>query len=77
MDPYVFYAYINELMVTYNYTKYNAIMRYIEDPTVDHQYKILDEVEDELHNTTEYQENIKYPTTINKKIHIKKLKNKN
>ena len=77
MDPYVFYAYINELMIVYKYTKYNAIMRYIEDPSIDPQYKILEEVEDELHNTSEYQQNIKYLTTINKKIHIKKIKNKN
>jgi len=78
MDPYLFYAYINQLMANNYYSKYDAIITFIDDPTVDIKYKTLQEVEDELHSTLEYQKNNKITSNINNSIvYIKKVKNKN
>ena len=78
MDPYLFYAYINQLMANNYYSKYDAIISFIDDPTVDIKYKILQEVEDELHSTLEYQTKNKITSNINNSVvYTKKVKNKN
>lgn len=78
MEPYLFYAYINQLMANNYYSKYDAIITFIDDPTVDIKYKTLQEVEDELHSTLEYQKNNNITSNINNSIvYTKKVKNKN
>ena len=60
------------------YSKYDAIITFIDDPTVDIKYKTLQEVEDELHSTLEYQNNNKITSNTNNSIvYTKKVKNKN
>jgi hypothetical protein len=60
------------------YSKYDAIISFIDDPTVDIKYKILQEVEDELHSTLEYQTKNKITSNINNSVvYTKKVKNKN
>jgi hypothetical protein len=54
MDPTFFYEYVNQRIYYYNYTKYNAIMLFLDDNTIDNKYKLIPEVMQELNTTEEY-----------------------
>jgi hypothetical protein len=47
-SAYQFYAYINQRMAIHKYSKYDAILEFINNPTISHDYKIIPQVEDEL-----------------------------
>jgi hypothetical protein len=54
MDPTFFYEYVNQKIYYYNYNKYDAIMKFLDDNTIDTNYKLIPEVMDELNTTEEY-----------------------
>jgi hypothetical protein len=54
MDPTFFYEYVNQKIYYYNHTKYDAIMLFLDDTTIDTNYKLIQEVMDELNTTNEY-----------------------
>jgi len=47
MDPYNFYTYINTL-INRGYSKYNAIIIFINDENINTTYKTIPEVQEEL-----------------------------
>ena len=54
MDPTFFYEYVNQRIYYYNYSKYDAIMIFLDDNTIDTNYKLIPEVMEELNTTNEY-----------------------
>ena len=46
-DPTYFYAYVNTL-INRGYSKYNSIIMFINDETINIHYKIIPEVQEEL-----------------------------
>ena len=44
MDPYFFYTYINTLIYNNRYSKYNAIIAFMNYPTIIPEYKLIPEI---------------------------------
>ena len=68
-NVYQFYAYINQRMLIDSYTKFDAIMDFINNPTISYEYKIIPQVEDELQDA-------KYILNKNNKYYIETYTNK-
>jgi len=54
MDPTFFYEYVNQKIYYYNHSKYDAIMLFLDDNTIDTNYKLIPELMEELNTTNEY-----------------------
>jgi len=54
MDPTFFYEYVNQEIYYYNHSKYDAIMLFLDDNTIDTNYKLIPELMEELNTTNEY-----------------------
>lgn len=67
-NTYQFYAYINQRMLINSYSKFDAIMEFINNPTISNEYKIIPQVEDELEDAT-------YILNKNNKYYVETYKN--
>jgi len=67
-NVYQFYAYINQRMLIDSYTKFDAIMDFINNPTIGYEYKIIPQVEDELQDA-------KYILNKNNKYYVETYQN--
>jgi len=80
MDPDDFYSYVNRLIYYYGYTKYDAIVIFINDQSINNTYKTIPEVNIELEHALELlninNNNNKNINNTNPQINVR-LTNKN
>jgi hypothetical protein len=77
MDPTFFYEYVNQHIYMYYYSKYAAIIKFLDDDTVDFNYKLIPQVMDELYTTQEHINNMSQTNNITQNNNINNLNNKN
>jgi hypothetical protein len=53
MDPAFFYTYVNTLVYNNQYSKYNAIISFMNDPSIIAEYKLIPEVNIETNHAIE------------------------
>jgi hypothetical protein len=58
MDPNFFYEYVNQNIHMYHYTKYAAIIKFLDDDSIDAKYKLIPEIIEELYTTQEHINNM-------------------
>ena len=75
MDPTFFYEYVNQNIYYNNYSKYDAIIKFLDDNSIDVNYKLIPEVMVELNTTQEYI-NIMSQNNINTNINNNNKNNK-
>ena len=69
MDPAFFYTYVNTLVHNNHYSKYNAIISFMNDPTIIPEYKRIPEVQIEIEHAIQLLDGVINNQVNNQQIH--------
>ena len=69
MDPAFFYTYVNTLIYNNKYSKYNAIISFMNDPTIIPEYKRIPEVQIETEHAIQLLDGVINNQVNNQQIH--------